>query len=37
MLRLTDEEKLDLLYWMKLTRAVDDRTEDLFKQGKSRA
>ena len=30
----TNEDKLELLYWMKLTRAVDDRTEDLFKQGK---
>ena len=31
---LSNEDKLELLYWMKLTRAVDDRTEALFKQGK---
>lgn len=31
---LSNEDKLELLYWMKLTRAVDDRTEDLYKQGK---
>ena len=31
---LTNTEKLDLLYWMNLTRAVDDRTEILYKQGK---
>ncbi len=31
---LSDGEKLELLYWMNLTRAVDDRTEILYKQGK---
>lgn len=31
---LTKADKLELLYWMKLTRAVDERTEDIFKQGK---
>ena len=31
---LSSQQQLQLLYWMKLTRAVDDRTEDLYKQGK---
>lgn len=31
---LTDEDRLDLLYWMRLTRELDERTVTLFKQGK---
>lgn len=31
---LTSRQQLQLLYWMKLARAVDDRTEALYKQGK---
>lgn len=34
MKHLTTRDQLQLLYWMKLTRAVDDRTEDLYKQGR---
>ncbi|MFP6738555.1 MAG: thiamine pyrophosphate-dependent dehydrogenase E1 component subunit alpha [Planctomycetota bacterium] len=30
----SSERLLDLLYWMMLTRGVDDRCESLFKQGK---
>ena len=31
---LTNEDYLELLYWMKLARAVDERTLALFNQGK---
>ena len=30
----SNEKLLDLLYWMMLTRGVDDRSEALFKQGR---
>lgn len=32
---LKDEELLDLLYWMRLTRELDERMLVIFKQGKS--
>ncbi len=31
---VTPAEKLELYYWMRLTRALDDRCDALFKQGK---
>lgn len=31
---LSDEKRLEILYWMRLTRALDLRCETLFKQGK---
>ncbi len=31
---LSQDDALDMLYWMRLTRALDDRCEILFKQGK---